>query len=100
MTAVTTTSAGNEPVASGCPFAGASARGPIEPIPVEPGFDFTDPDLIVDRIPLEELAALRQSAPIFWNPQTRENSSFDDGGFWMVTRHADVKAISAAREGW
>ena len=30
-----------------------------------PGFDFTDPDLIADRIPLEELAALRQSAPIF-----------------------------------
>ena len=83
-----------------CPFTGAVARGPIEPVAVEPGFDFTDPDLIADRIPLEELASLRQNAPIFWNPQTVENSSFDDGGFWVVSRHEDVRAISADRDGW
>ena len=92
--------AGMAATAGGCPFTGAVARGPIEPIPVREGFDFTDPDLIADRIPLEELATLRQTAPIFWNPQTREESSFDDGGFWMVSRHEDVKAISSAREGW
>ncbi len=104
MTATTSPDSRDEgigsPATGGCPFTGAVARGPIEPVAVEPGFDFTDPDLIADRIPLEELAALRQSAPIFWNPQTREESSFDDGGFWMVTRHADVRAISGARDGW
>ena len=70
------------------------------PCPVEPGTDFTDPDAMVDGVPLAEFAYLRQNAPLFWNPQTRENSSFDDGGFWLATRHEDVKAISCARDGW
>ena len=67
---------------------------------VPAGFDFTDPDLYASRVPLEEFAELRQNAPIFWNAQTREESGFDDGGFWMVSRHADVKAISCAKSGW
>ncbi len=37
---------------------------------------------------------------MYWNPQTKENSSFEDGGFWLATRHEDVRAISSAREGW
>jgi cholest-4-en-3-one 26-monooxygenase len=68
--------------------------------PVAHGTDFTDPDLIQDRVPLPEFAYLRQNEPMSWNPQSQENSSFDDGGFWLATRHADVKAISSAREGW
>jgi cholest-4-en-3-one 26-monooxygenase len=68
--------------------------------PVAHGTDFTDPDLIQERVPLPEFAYLRQNQPICWNPQTRENSSYDDGGFWLATRHEDVKAISSAREGW
>lgn len=72
----------------------------IQPVPVPEGFDFTNPDLYEDRVPLGEFADLRMNAPIFWNPQTREASSFEDGGFWLATRHADVKAISSAREGW
>ena len=70
----------------------------IEELPE--GFDFTDPDLIQERVPLAEFALARKTAPIFWNPQTRENSSFTDGGFWLASRHEDVKAISNAREGW
>ncbi|MEO6988127.1 MAG: cytochrome P450 [Aquihabitans sp.] len=72
----------------------------IQPVPVPEGFDFTNPDLYQDRIPLAEFAELRMNAPLFWNPQTREASSFEDGGFWLATRHEDVKAISIAREGW
>ncbi|MCU1354995.1 MAG: steroid C27-monooxygenase [Acidimicrobiales bacterium] len=68
--------------------------------PVQPGTDFTDPDTLVSGVPLPEFAYLRENAPMFWNPQTRANSSYDDGGFWLATRHADVKAISCAREGW
>ncbi len=72
----------------------------IEAKPVEAGTDFTDPDLIAGGVPLPEFAWLRKNAPMFWNPQTRESSSFDDGGLWIATRHADVRAISGAREGW
>ena len=67
---------------------------------VEPGTDFTDPDVYTGGVPLAEFADLRANAPIFWNPQKREDTSFDDGGLWIVTRHDDVKAISCARDGW
>ena len=64
------------------------------PIPsLPPGFDFTDPDLNCDRLPLAELAELRHTAPIWWNEQPT-NSGFHDGGYWMVTKHKDVKEIS------
>ncbi|MCV7226337.1 cytochrome P450 [Mycolicibacterium komossense] len=58
-----------------------------------PGFDFTDPDLNCARLPVEELAQLRQSAPIWWNEQPLD-SGFKDGGYWMVTKHKDVKEVS------
>jgi cholest-4-en-3-one 26-monooxygenase len=56
------------------------------------GFDFTDPDLYARRVPNDELAELRRAAPMWWNPQA--GSGFDDGGFWMVSKHADVMEIS------
>ncbi len=56
------------------------------------GFDFTDPDLYAHRVPNEELAELRRAAPIWWNPQP--DAGFDDGGFWVVSKHADVVEIS------
>jgi cholest-4-en-3-one 26-monooxygenase len=64
------------------------------------GFDFTSPDLYAERVPVEEFAILRRTAPVWWNAQTREGSSYDDGGYWVVSRHEDVKAISCAREGF
>ena len=70
------------------------------PVPVPDGYDLTDPDIYAERVPFGEFAWLRQNAPIFWNVQTVEDSSFDDGGLWVVSRHADVKAISCARTGW
>jgi cholest-4-en-3-one 26-monooxygenase len=33
------------------------------------GFDFTDPDLYSQRVPVEEFAELRRTAPVWWNPQ-------------------------------
>lgn len=59
-----------------------------------PGFDFTDPDLNAERLPVEELAELRRSAPIWWNEQPLGVGGFDDGGYWVVTKHKDVKEIS------
>ncbi|MBO0864548.1 MAG: cytochrome P450 [Mycobacterium sp.] len=59
-----------------------------------PGFDFTDPDIYAERLPVEELAEMRRVAPIWWNEQPIGQGGFDDGGFWVVTKHKDVKEIS------
>lgn len=37
-------------------------------------------------------------APIWWNEQTKGNLAFSDNGFWVVTKHEDVKAISRRSE--
>jgi cholest-4-en-3-one 26-monooxygenase len=58
------------------------------------GFDFTDPDIYTTRLPVEELAELRRTAPIWWNEQPVGKGGFNDGGFWVVTKHKDVKEVS------
>jgi cholest-4-en-3-one 26-monooxygenase len=65
---------------------------------IPPGFDFTDPDLCARRMPAEEFAELRRTAPVWWNSQPRGASGFDDEGYWVVTRHADVLEVSRASE--
>ncbi|MFJ8665557.1 cytochrome P450 [Streptomyces sp. NPDC093600] len=62
------------------------------------GFDATDPDLLQSRIPHPEFARLRQTAPVWWCPQPRGVTGFDDEGYWAVTRHADVKYVSTRPE--
>jgi len=62
------------------------------------GFDFTDPDLYASRLPLEEFAELRRTAPVWWNPQPHNAAGFGDDGYWVVTRHADVKEVSRDSE--
>jgi cholest-4-en-3-one 26-monooxygenase len=61
---------------------------------IPPGFDFTDPDLYATRVPSEEFAELRRTAPVWWNPQRYGSSGFNDEGYWAVTRHADVVEVS------
>jgi len=63
-----------------------------------PGFDFTDPDIYAKRLPIEELAHMRKVAPIWWNEQPKGVGGFDDGGFWVVTKHKDVKEVSVRSE--
>ena len=59
------------------------------------GFDFTDPDIYTQRLPMEEFAELRASAPIWWNEQAPGNGGgFHDGGFWAITKLDDVKEVS------
>ena len=58
-----------------------------------PGYDFTDPDVLLKGIPVTEFAELRKTAPVWWNEQD-ESSIFGDGGYWVISRHADIKAIS------
>ncbi|OBG34654.1 cytochrome P450 [Mycobacterium sp. E3198] len=58
------------------------------------GFDPTDPDIYAERLPVEELAELRHNAPIWWCDQPIGKGGFNDGGFWVVTKHKDVKEVS------
>jgi cholest-4-en-3-one 26-monooxygenase len=60
---------------------------------IAPDLDLTDPDLYAQRVPQEELAELRKAAPVWWNPQPGD-LGFGDEGFWALTRHADVVAVS------
>jgi cholest-4-en-3-one 26-monooxygenase len=58
------------------------------------GFDFTDPDLLEQRVPVEEFAELRRTAPVWWNAQSHNIAGFQDDGYWVVSRHAEVKEVS------
>ncbi len=66
--------------------------------PFGQGYDFTDPEVLLQGIPVTEFAHLRKTAPVWWNEQGE--SIFDDGGYWVVTRHEDIKAISRNGELW
>jgi cholest-4-en-3-one 26-monooxygenase len=57
-------------------------------------FDANDPALYEQRIPLDEFALLRKTAPVWWNAQPRGRDGFQDDGHWVVTRHKDIKEIS------
>ncbi|HWE57521.1 MAG TPA: cytochrome P450 [Acidimicrobiales bacterium] len=59
--------------------------------------DYTDPDLIQAGVPLEELDELRATTPVWWNEQP-PGYGFDDGGLWLLTRHADVREASLKPE--
>ena len=67
-----------------------SGAGPHLP----PGFDFLDPDRNVVRLPVDELAELRRIAPVWWCEQQIGKGGFNDGGYWVVTKHKDVKEVS------
>src|SRR5579863_467935 len=60
-------------------------------------FDLTDPDLIQAGLPWEDIDRLRASEPVYWNPQPA-GYGFDDGGLWLLTRHADVRDVSIHSE--
>ena len=75
-----------------CPFLPAGSASPRVASLLPPGYDFTDPDVLLQGIPVTEFAELRRTAPVWWNEQ--QESVFDDGGYWVISRHADIKAIS------
>ncbi len=65
---------------------------PVDGLP--DGFDSTDPELWAKGIPVEELAKIRRQAPVWWNAQPGAAGGFHDGGFWLITKNADVKDVS------
>ena len=62
---------------------------------VPTGFDPTDPDVCQTAIPQEEFLALRSTAPVWWVEQEpHARAGFLDTGFWAISKHADVSAVS------
>ena len=61
--------------------------------PVDARLDLSDPDLLADHLPLDEFAWLRRNQPVRWNPQA-STAGYGDAGFWALTRHADVTAVT------
>ncbi|GAA5073985.1 cytochrome P450 [Nocardia iowensis] len=58
------------------------------------GFDFTDPNVLATRLPVQEFAELRRTSPVWWCAQSGRASGFDDGGYWVVSKLAHIKEIS------
>ncbi|HEX5143656.1 MAG TPA: steroid C27-monooxygenase, partial [Mycobacterium sp.] len=68
---------------------------------VDHPFDFVDPDMMQRGLPLAEFAELRRTAPVWWNAQAPgTGGGFTDGGFWVISRHEHIKAISRDNENW
>ena len=49
--------------------------------------NITDPSLYLDGIPHDRFAEIRNADGLLWH-------DYHDGGFWVVSRHADVKTVS------
>ncbi|MBW0016694.1 MAG: cytochrome P450 [Mycobacterium sp.] len=68
--------------------------------PFGPAFDFTSPDLLEHGMPVREFAELRKTAPVWWNAQPIGTAGFRDGGFWVISKHEHIKAISLDNDTW
>jgi cholest-4-en-3-one 26-monooxygenase len=69
--------------------------------PFAEGFDFTSPDLLEQGIPVTEFAELRKTAPVWWNAQAEgKGGGFHDGGYWVISKHEHIRAISKDNENW
>lgn len=58
------------------------------------GFDPLDAELNVVGLPVAELAELRRTEPVHWVDVPGGTGGFGDKGYWLVTRHEDVKEVS------
>jgi len=60
------------------------------------GFDFTDPDRMLRGVPHEEHRLARLTSPVHWveQPQSARDGMEGGTGYWAITKHADVGAVS------
>jgi cholest-4-en-3-one 26-monooxygenase len=72
----------------GMPTSSSSSHTGARPTRLPDGVDLTDLSTFRDGIPHELFARLRHEAPVVWHPE------HDGGGFWCVTRHADVVDVN------
>src|SRR5690606_16502813 len=72
-----------------------AVRSTLMPCPNLPkGFDPLDAELNLKGLPVAELAELRKSEPIHWVDVPGGTGGFGDKGYWIVTKHRDVKEVS------
>ena len=67
-----------------------------------PGFDFTDPDVYANRLPVEELAEVRRAAPVWWNAQLPDVGGFGEvaaAGAAALVAPGDAQALREAIAG-
>ncbi len=57
-------------------------------------FDFLDAEVNRAGLPVAALAELRTAEPIHWVDVPGGTGGFGDMGYWLVTKHADVKEVS------
>ncbi|WP_010540253.1 cytochrome P450 [Dietzia alimentaria] len=67
----------------------------MQPVTIPEGFDFTDPELYEKRLPHPEWAQLRKAEHVHWvQKEDPSADGFGDAGYWVVSKHADVKEVS------
>lgn len=83
----------SESTASFEPYAGQRVTpGPVHP-PIYPArfdYDVTSLDVYASGIPYETLHEMRRVAPVYWHAEHTP----PEPGFWMLSRHADIVAVS------
>ncbi len=60
--------------------------------------DIASPALYLDGIPHEGFADIRETEGLVWHSYGPAGDEHADGGFWAVTRHADVREVSRCPE--
>src|SRR3984957_7512053 len=63
----------------------------MAPPNIPAGFDFLDPAVTLVGLPVTEFPQLRESEPIHWVDVPDGCGGFEDNGYWLGTKHADVK---------
>jgi cholest-4-en-3-one 26-monooxygenase len=58
------------------------------------GFDFLDAEVNREGLPVAELAEVRKADPVHWVDVPGGTGGFGDNGYWLVTKHVDVKDVS------
>jgi cytochrome P450 len=56
--------------------------------------DLTQSALYADGFPHEVFAFLRQNAPVMWQAFPEDFAGSHDDGFWVLSKHEDVQAVS------
>ncbi len=60
--------------------------------------DLTQSALYADGFPHEVFASLRQNAPVMWQTFSEDLPGSHDDGFWVLSKHEDVQAVSRSPE--
>ncbi|WP_197378903.1 cytochrome P450 [Mycolicibacterium mengxianglii] len=68
--------------------------GPDSDLSIPVDFDFLDAEVNLKSLPVEQLAVLRKAEPVHWVDVPGGTGGFGDKGYWLVTKHADVKEVS------